>query len=404
MKHPFKKSIQKLILFVFVVFSSLIGCNKKQSSDLDIFLTIDLSAPASTIFLPLTEIAEDIQMARLETRNDCLVSHFRGFAGKKHIICFERNNILHFSSDGTFIREIMRAGKGPDEFSHIGAWDVDDSERFLILYDSNKDFIYRYDLDNGVFVNPINNVIPTFADAMQFLNDSMIAFLPSVYSNSEHHYLLYSLNGDVSKGPKREAIENARFQFTGISSDFRKSTLNNIVYRPRTSDTIYQINETEMTPLLIPIIDKKRQSGNVTEGEYTEHIYLSEDLLFLYKNQFKHETNSEANSISIRMNHGNFYVINLKTREIFDSRGISAKHLGVPLPLWRIFPSGGNRFYFSVPAMDFIESIDRSIKGSQISPEDLEFITQLRKSISEEDNPIIFSGTFKENIDLSHLK
>ncbi|TCO08832.1 6-bladed beta-propeller [Natronoflexus pectinivorans] len=404
MKHPFKRSTKKLILFVLVVFSLQIGCNKKPSSDQNNHLTIDLSAPGSTIFLPLTEIAEDIQMTQLETRNDCLVSHFRGFAGKKHIICFERNNVLHFTSDGTFIGEIMRAGQGPGEFYHIGAWDVDESERFLIIYDSNKDFIYRYDLDKGEFVTPIKNVTPTFADAMQFLNDSMIALLPSVYSNSEHHYLIYSLNGDVSKGPKREVLDNPRLQFTGISADFRKTKSNNIVYRPRTSDTIYQINETEMTPLFVPIIEKKRQSGNVTEGEYTEHIYLSEDYLYLYKNQFKHETNSEANSISITMSHGNFYVINLKTREIFDSRGLSAKYLGVSLPLWRIFPSGGNRFNFSVSAMDFIESIDRGIDGDQISPEDLEFITQLRKSISEEDNPIIFSGTFKENIDLSHLK
>lgn len=128
-----KQTTKTLILLIFIGLILLTSCNQQTSNEQESLLTIDLSSPVASIILPLTDIADNIQMSRLETGDDCLVSNFRGFVGEKHIISFEREKILQFSADGAFIREIMHEGKGPNEYSYIGAWDVDKAERFLII-------------------------------------------------------------------------------------------------------------------------------------------------------------------------------------------------------------------------------------------------------------------------------
>lgn len=261
-------------------------------------------------------------------------------------------------------------------------------------------------MENGEFADPVHNIIPCYGNALQFLNDSLIAFQPSVYSDSKHHYLIYSLNGNVSKGPEREEFDNSEFHFpiSGILSNFRKTKFNSIVYSPSTSDTIYQINETGMSPLLVAIIERNKQSGQIKEGELTEYIHLSKDQLLLCKHSYKQEVNAANNSLMVNINRGNFYVIDFKNRDVLEAKGITAKYLGIELPSWGINSSGDERFYFSISAIDLIESIDRNLEDEHLSPENLESITQLRKSINENDNSIIFSGTFKENFNLSHLR
>lgn len=67
--------------------------------------------------LPLSEIADDIQVIRLETGDNCLIDGKATFwVEDSCIIVIQQDQIMMFDREGRFRRTIATSGRAPEEF------------------------------------------------------------------------------------------------------------------------------------------------------------------------------------------------------------------------------------------------------------------------------------------------
>ncbi len=97
----------------------------------------------------LSEIMQDIRIVALETKEESLIpSNFRHYLGDKYIFIFTRDNILQFSSDGKFVRNLANAGKGPGEFNYVSAFTLNPAQDKLYISHQSKDLLVL-DVETG---------------------------------------------------------------------------------------------------------------------------------------------------------------------------------------------------------------------------------------------------------------
>ena len=152
-----KSLMDKIFFFVFFIVLSLFssGCKNTSESTLNNNITINKKSQFNDTTVVLKNLAHDIKLIRLEANENCLISYFNGYVGDNNIISVNREKLLLFSGEGEFVKVISKRGRGPDEFTQIDAWDVDDDEKFLYYHDKGKNYIKKYNLIEKRFENDI---------------------------------------------------------------------------------------------------------------------------------------------------------------------------------------------------------------------------------------------------------
>ena len=112
--------VKKLSLFALCACMVAVSC---KSSDTDNTRTINLPEALDNMGLVnISEVAKSIRYIPLETRDDALIGEYPRIAydGKHIIVADMQTNIIRvFDSEGRFIRNINRVGRGPEEFSFL---------------------------------------------------------------------------------------------------------------------------------------------------------------------------------------------------------------------------------------------------------------------------------------------
>ena len=112
---------------------------------------IDLSNPSGSRTLHLNEIADEFRVVQLETKPECLIpQYYRLLITSKYFVIIGREAVLQFDSEGQFIRTLARQGKGPGEFTDIGAHGITPDESELIFFHwGDREHLTGYNLDTG---------------------------------------------------------------------------------------------------------------------------------------------------------------------------------------------------------------------------------------------------------------
>ena len=145
----------KKIFFLFITVALFSGCREKSSEILT--FSIDVSTDSQVY---LSEIAEKVDVVKLETTENSLVNTIRSVEILNNHYIINHGTLvelLMFDLNGQFVKRIGRIGRGPGEYLGVGAIAVD-RERLLL---SSRMGIMVFDGD-GTFVQNVEIGIPYF--------------------------------------------------------------------------------------------------------------------------------------------------------------------------------------------------------------------------------------------------
>jgi len=139
-----------LRLIISLIFIPLlcISCSKKPNraeSNPDL-IEIDLQSVPSGGSLKLSDIAKEVIYIPLETKTESYLNQINEIVFTDSCILIEHwGQIKIFSSDGKFIRELYRVGKGPRE-CYARSFTISDQKRTILVYNNFAHKINEYRL------------------------------------------------------------------------------------------------------------------------------------------------------------------------------------------------------------------------------------------------------------------
>lgn len=377
---------------IFIVISLLVlkGC-KSPVEDSQI-VTVDLTGKPGTIQLNLNEYVNDLKIVRLESNDSALIRYFSGHVGEKHIISLERDKIILFTSKGEFVRIIAKRGKGPGEFTQIDAWIVDENENFFLYHDIRKNYICKYNLNNLQLEEDVPFEDHGYLSQMVLINDSTLSILPSMFSEYGYLFFNQTISGQVTGGITKENIPHPG-TWAGRSPIFKPGVDNTIIFQPSESDTVFKIDGTQMIPIFSFLVEKPQISGDVTTGSNVFYLYSDKNQLLIGKSSYESIVTPTSSSISTTESE-NLYV-DLKTMKIRRLAPILLEIKDVELEVSYVGFSKKNQVIITYQAVDFKKMIDKTIKREDMTDSKKERLLQLNSEISDNDNPVIITGTWK---------
>ncbi|MCG6187076.1 6-bladed beta-propeller [Maribellus maritimus] len=390
MKNP-----STLICFILVLLTSF-SCTKTEKKSQNI-LYFDLTQNYDDIEIDLDKYVSDIRVIQLETDTNTLLRSFNGFVGEKYIVSIDFDKLLLFSEDGNYITTMAKKGKGPNEFTQIDAWTVDENETCFYFHDYNKDYIYRYHLENKEYLKKIPFESKGYLQNIELFNDSVFAILPGMFSIYGYLYFFQELNGKILDGIKKEPVSHPG-TWAGASPAFSKWGKNSIVFQPSGSDTVFQISQSKKNPWLIFDLEKAQKTGNKTVFTTGSVLFSDNEKLFLEKNKFE-KTVTEF-SASMRRLDTEQFIFNIKSREIHGINKITMQFNKIEIPLNTVRFQNNNRFAVSIQAASFKSLLKEAKKNKNLTETEIQKLNTFDQNLSIDDNPIIITGVCKQDIEI----
>jgi hypothetical protein len=378
------------LLAILIIFIALAGCkNQVENTQL---ITVDMTGSLNTLPLHLNDYVSDLKVTRLETNNGSFINYFSGHVGDKYIISTRGDQVLLFNIDGEFIGTIANKGKGPGEYTQIDAWTVDEDEKFFLYHDIGKDYIYRFDLSNQQAAENIPFKDHGYLSEMILLNDSVLSILPD--GSSDYGYLLFNqtITGQITGGIAKENVPHQGL-WTGMPDVFKQNSDQSIMVHQSESDTVFSIQDTDISPEYVLLVEATQKSGDKTKGISASFVHQDESLVLIAKRRY--ESIIKPNSQSVTIFNPDYIVVDLKTMITSKIDKLSLEILGMDLDVFELSFPGRDRFFISYQALHFKNMIEDILKSEDVSDSQKKILEQLNSDISEYDNPIIISGKWK---------
>lgn len=381
----------KYTLITILVFCLVMQGCKDRIEDSQV-ITVDLTGKPDVTKFNLNDYVTDLKLIRLEANDSSLIRRFSGYVGEKYVISMEREKVLLFNSDGEFLQTIARRGKGPNEFTQIDVWVVDENENFFLFHDDRKSYIFKYNLNNQQPEENIQFEEHGSLSRMVLINDTTLSILPGMFSEYGYLFFNQTLNGQITGGIAKENVPHPG-AWAGTSPVFKKSFDNWLIYQPSESDTVFRIDGTKIFPAYLFLVEKPQKSGDVTTGTSASYVNSDKNLLFIAKTEYE-STVSPMNA-SINITGGEFIVVDLKTLESSKIDTFSLEFMDMELAVPGVSFPDKNRIVIVYQAVAFKKEIDKALNREDIAAGKKERLMQLNSEISENDNPIIISGRWK---------
>ena len=307
-----------LVLVLFFVFS----CTEKKSE----IILKDISIDSKENFKKdskLSEVIEDFRFVSLENTKNSLIGEInkiRVFNNKIFVLdALTSKSLFIFSNTGSFLYQVGRVGNGPGEFLLPMDFTIDKKNKEIIILDAERKRMHFYSLE-GEFIK--TKKLDFFGDALEYDNHrDEILFKGAGRGDN----LVISTKNGVKKNsffPFEKRIE-------AINPGNPIQMLNDSValFRLYTRDTIYQINNGDISPYRLINFkneDKsflKSSKGTVNDlekinntlrnyVESKEHIWLS---------YFTKKPKNSYNTLFInkKNNHKKYYIRKEYVNDIF---------------------------------------------------------------------------------------
>ena len=156
--------------------------------------------------------------------------------------------VFIYDNDGRLIKTIDEKGKGPREFIEIRDVALDMNQKRICLLDQAARKINFYDYA-GEYLE--STPIPFSFSSFAYVDSSTMAFdLRTAYNQNEqignHHLITAEIDGTIHN--RAFNYENDERKFTYWSAKHLRSSGDNVLFQPRFSNTIYDVQEREVLP------------------------------------------------------------------------------------------------------------------------------------------------------------
>lgn len=387
-----KRILTTLTAAIVLMISGCGGGNSIGSTDPVI---IELRKGVMAEPVGLSEIAQDIRLIRLETSDKSLIRNFNGYVGERHIISVGQAVIHLFSSDGAFIGEVSRRGKGPGEFTQVDAWAVDGDEKYFLYHEMGKNHINRYDLERLSQAEPIPFQSKGSLNSITVYDDSLLLIMPGIFGSYGYDFFFQTFDGTITGGMERKDVPHPG-AWAGMNARLHISAEGKILMQPSESDTVYIVEANALIPAIYCISERPEKFGDMTKGAYNIYLYERNGLIHFLQTGYE-KTISQGNAM-ISINDVRYFIYDRKKSEVRIAEPLYHELWGYRLDLPGLVFQDGGLIHCSVQAMEIRRFIRDALAssgsdaGNSSGRKELETLYAL---IKEDDNPVIIRGRLK---------
>jgi hypothetical protein len=242
-----------------------IACSKAPEGN-DGIKQINVSFDKEKECIKMSEMVASVSYIPLITSDDVLINEIEKVVSDGGFIYVSDGLSLYkFSSDGAFIGKIQKNGSGPDEYLSISDFLIDGNGLPWILSGGNKKIMnYAWD----------GEVIKSFdldirVSRISFMNDdSMILYCGNETDNNEYRLNTIDLKTKERKNSfSKIDTHKATYLHVGSMNHFF-SFQNKLRFYEVFNDTVYSIENNDITPYLYLNIENKNIPPSFYENDY----------------------------------------------------------------------------------------------------------------------------------------
>lgn len=166
--------------FVAFIIAALlpVACNNTSDHALQ-YIAAERAVTAEATYIPLTDIAKNINYVPLETTPESLIKNVTGFVADKNMIYLNNAEgaCLKFTPDGKFAGAIGCKGRGPNEYLNVYEIFLQDGK--IYIYDVSAGAILVYD-PSGTFISKtkLDGSLDGHTSAELLPNGEVVTFTP----------------------------------------------------------------------------------------------------------------------------------------------------------------------------------------------------------------------------------
>lgn len=350
-------------------------------------ISCDLTKLKDTVDIPLSLFVEDLQMVKLDNRDEALVGFTFTTVTGKHILF--RNNHQNpyklFNIRGEYITTIGSYGQGPNEYKNVyDEWlDEETGEIFILPWSADK--LLRFDLQNNalepiplkyrvpkakIFVNSKESTVSVFL--LPFASIPVVAWTQDFNGNvmdsipSGHLAVPFDFSNEVNSNKNTAGFDCSLFTF-----------------REDRQDTLYHYNipENRLEPKFT--LDFKNKPWKIHSYEELPHHFLGTVTV----------EKKLSDNISVT-EYPSKYIVDKKTLKGGFYRLYNDFLGGLPLK-WAAFYNG--YYFWNVDPGELADLLTQHLDESKtLAEKDRKKLTDLLDSIDENDNNYLFYGKMRQ--------
>jgi len=349
-------------------------------------ISCDLTKLKDTVDIPLSLFIEDLQMVKLDNRDEALIGFTAITVTDEHFLVrnTRQNPFKLFNSEGKFLTSIGSYGQGPNEYLNVyDEWlDEETGQIFILPWSSNR--LLRFDLQNNplepiplryrvpkakIFVNSKESTVSVFR--LPFEGFPVMAWTQDFEGNMidsitpGHLALPPSFNNEIYSNKNTAAFDCSLFNF----EEGRRDTLYH-----------YNITENRLDPKFT--LDFKDRPWKIHSYSELPHHFLGEVTV--------EKKLSEQMSVT---EYPSKYIVDKRTLKGGYYRLYNDFLGDIPMK-WASFYNG--YYYWNVDPGELKELLSQQLdQNSELSDSERNKLTGLRDSIDENDNNYLFYGKIK---------
>ena len=435
--------MKKAILFLFILsFSGCVKGNKNINNKIEKnaqIEVIDLAGQLNkkvTAEHSLSDAAVALDIVLLEMNDATLLSRINNIVvtSDNIFVCDSKVGVCRFDRKGKFLNKISKKGSGPGEYMYINKVQVDESNRYVYLYDYGLNCIFKYDFEGSFLNKAVNNtnefIAGTNACTFSWNNKLfMVDILPALYEkNAYPTFFLFNQDGSIKKtyinpamkDKSKEIWENCELHigwknFWGEPLPSMSFYNNNFLMAYYQSDTIYKFDETTecFTPQYIVNLGNKPNFDEAHKWIKDENFFKYLTLYRFYETEkylYFQLTKDEVLYIA-RYDKGTKEITSyekettIKRTNLPGSPGFVVKNIQKSFPFKNDFCGGifdikyvsGGKYWITTLTPEIIEEMDiKKTEEDVVKDQTLkQKYLKILKETKMDDNPILLIATLK---------
>lgn len=286
-------SVTSFIRFfaVALLFAAVSSCENPQNTTKEL-VTIDVGKiyhePMRSMML--SEVVEDIEYVKLETRPECMIDIVSGIGVSEHyLVIFDimTKRLLLFSKEGKYLYDVGVSGEGADEHIYVEGKSVEISpdEKFILFKDYGNT-IYLYNID-GSFHKKISAPAQVL-DGFGYLKpEQLVAYQQMFYlpESGGKQLLIYDENLKISDSLIFSIRDTVRVRDMYYAYDNFTLHEGNMYFRQKLNDTIFRIDaEKSITAFFVASLGDLRMPSLLIPWEEHKLKFLHMDKLLITQN------------------------------------------------------------------------------------------------------------------------
>jgi hypothetical protein len=234
----------KLAILLMIFFCSCGSKRTNDSSYSDSIIKIDLLSEPGPKVQKLSEFAANIEYIPIQTTKNSLMGNFisKIVTMGKRIYLKNTNEILCFDTDGKFLFKLNKSGRGPEEYTNIGDFDISSDNKSIIIRSQKRLIVYEISDFGFTFQSSVTlqDPAPYLIGMVPETDNVFMAIGPFTGSEPTLSLMVNTTGDTINFKPNCYKYENVRKRNSMALNEMLVYSFENMVcFKEKFSDTVF---------------------------------------------------------------------------------------------------------------------------------------------------------------------